>query len=157
MAMCNYVFYMFNRSTPHAKGLHQNFPAQDFIYSRPVAPHPARSNVNPAHFLTQCITPIFFASAHCNLPRHRRRDITRRNSRILLTTIPVGWSQWAISCTVPIQWRGCGLSTSFIDRSSARIRHRLCALRAVPESDGDIRTPSGWCLLLGFRSPGICW
>ena len=127
------------------------------ICSRPVAPYPAGSNVNPTHFLTQCITPIFFASAYWNLPRHRRRDIARRNSRILLTTIPAGWSQWAISCIVPIQWRGCGLGTSFIDGPSSRERHGLCALRAVPESDSDIRTSSGWCLLLRFRSPGICW
>ena len=157
MAMCNYLLYMFDYSTPDDNGLHKDFPAQDSICSRPVSPYPARSNVNPAHFLTQCITPIFFASTHWNLPRHRWRDIARRDSWILLTTIPVGWSQGAISCIVPIQWRGCGLSTSFIDGSTSRERHGLCALRAVSESNGDIRTPSSWCLLLRFRSPGICW
>ena len=64
MAMYDYFLYMFNYPAPDGKGLHKDFPAQDSVCSWPVSPYPARSNVNPAHFLTQCIAPIFFASAH---------------------------------------------------------------------------------------------
>ena len=122
------------------------------------SPSPARSNVYLSHLIAQSVRfPVFFATAHGYFPRHRGWYIIMGNPWILLQTRSIERIGRAVPRIMCIEWSGRGLRAGFIEWSTYGRWHGLRALWTISESDGDLGTPSGWCLLLRFWSPCICW